>query len=637
MIFLERYIHQLHIESLPDLSQRKQNSNEATILYFKMHLELSLKYNQRHQLFLFLNILKTKRKDLGLKIDDIYKIFHNTEINKTFSYLDYANQNNDKTAFMLSREEWKKFDNDYNSEINKTSSYLNYANQNRDKTAALLILECEKKVHCNDQSALKRCIRENLVNDELKVWLKEQCKKNIDNDCLKDTFGINKHGKPWIIFSLTIESLIFSILPYLWDQVSDIRLYQTYSSMGNNSLFGNLTTYSFSNTTIKIEDNNSSAALITLWILVMNGLFYLIGSILCSPTWLHAAFWNGHGFSYSQMILHCFSSNRFGIYQKCLLHLYILISRLLWPLLVLIPHQYIHQTSKIPRNDSMDKYKSENLWLFIKVIESSVENVLQTALQVWLLIPIFGLISKWTLGELILSGSKGALNIISFGIYQPETLDIVIGKIMFTVILLSFSHSWMKLKKQGLGLIAKLKSLPLLFTSTILQVSSRIFVLRNLMIMTVSAEKKYTLFLIVHFLSLLIIKIVFETRKKQKLKNYGTEEGLNQINKAKSSVYYHLKRPVLLVVSCLSSTLVMVDLHWISSKLHYPKHNFISQCLFFLLILVENLIMTLLPFLIPSLFPSASEFNHDSFSNALVFVNVTWIISVCLEVIIILI
>ena len=258
---------------------------------------------------------------------------------------------------------------------------------------------------------------------------------------------------------------------------------------------------------------------------------------------------------------------------------------------------------------------------------------------------------------------------MSFGLYKPETLDMVIGKIMFTVILLSFSHSWMKLKKQGLGILTKLKSFPIVFISTILQVSSRIYIVRNLMIMEVSAVNKYTLFLLVHFLSLLFIKIVFETRKKQRRKNFGityTEESLNeqlksfrkflkfqllqqaldfliknsiptlnQMSKFQSFINYHVKRPVLLATSCLSSTLVMVDLHWISSNLHYPKHNLISQFSFFLLIFVENLMMTLLPFLAPSLFPSTSGFNHDSFTIALVFVNVSWIISVCLEVMII--
>ena len=541
--------------------------------------------------------------ELGLELNDIYEIFHNKE-------------------------------------RTKTSSCLDYANQNKDKTVAMLLLEYEKKVHCNDQSALKRCIRENLLNEELKVWLKDQCEEKNDTDCLKDKFGINKHSQAWIIFSLILESLLFSILPYLWDQVSDFRLYQTYSSMGNGSLFGNITTPI---DTLTIDNNSSSAAEITKWIFFMNGFIYVLGSILCSPIWLQnwlndlnikiKSLRHVHNFTgkYTMEEVWEFKKEYLKT-KKFFVLLLIPTARLLWPLLVLIPHQFINLSSNVPSKDSMAKYKSENIWLFIKVVESSVENVLQTALQIWLLIPIFSFISQWSLSKLMLSGLKGAGNIMSFGIYKPETLDTVIGKIMFTVILLSFSHSWMKLKKQGLGLLTKLKSFPVVFISTILQVSSRIYVVRNLMIMDVLALKKYTLFLLVHFLSLLVMKIVFETRKKPRWKNLGTQKKITQ---AKSFMYYHFKRPVLLVTSCLSSTLVMVDLHWISSKLHYPKHNLISQCLFFLLIFVENLVMTILPFLAPSLFPSTSEFNHDSFTIALVFVNVSWIISVCLEVMII--
>ena len=623
------------MKCLPDFPQRTQPPTKFIISYFRMHIELSIKFKVYGHLVYFLNLLNSNRSELGLSLNDIYDIIHSL----------------DKT---------------------KKPSLLDYANQNKDKTAAMLILEYEKLVHCNDQSAIKRCIRENLVNEEIKVWMKDQCEEK------KDIDGNNKHGHVRIIFTLLVESLIFSILPYLWDQVSDIRLYQTYRSMSNDSLFGNLTKPYSINTTIENGDNGSSAALITKWILIMNGLIYVLGSILCSPTWLQD--WlNDLNIKITSLGERFDSTGKYTrdevtefrkeylTNKKFFVLLLIPTARLLWPLLVLIPHQFINMVSNVPSKDSMAKYKSENIWLFIKVVESSVENVLQTALQIWLLIPIFGLISQWSVSELLLTGIKGAGNIMSFGLYKPDNLDIVIGKIMFTVILLSFSHSWMKLKKQGLGLLSKLKSLPVVFVSTILQVSSKIYVIRNLMIMEVPAVKKYTLFLLVHFLSLLVIKIAFETRKKKRRKNFGaiyTEKRLkkqlrsfrnilkfqklqqaldffiptlNQISKAMSFMYYHIKRPVLLVTSCLSSTLVMVDLHWISSKLHYPKHNFISQCLFFLLLFVENLVMTLLPFLAPSLFPSTSEFNHDSFTIAIVFVNVSWIISVCLEVIIILI
>ena len=617
------------------------------INYIKLHLQLSIKYKANAHLAYFLNLLKSNRSELDLSLNDIYDIIHKPG-------------------------------------ISLQSSYLDYANQNKDKTAALLILEFEEKIHCNDQSALKRCIRENLVNEELKMWLnvKKFEEKNDKDFFDKCGITINKHGRAWIISSLILESLLISILPYLWDQVSDIMLYQTYRSMGNDSFFGNLTKLTSNNTNLMIDNNGSSAAEITKWILFMNALIYLLGSILSSPTWLHG--WLNLLYSKLDFVRNPQQAKYMPIDEDKLkkfekeklktkmfgVLILILTARLLWPLLVLIPHQYINLRSNIPSKDSTAKYKSENLWMFIKVVESSVENVLQTFLQIWLLIPIFGFISQRSLSELMVSGFKGAGNIMSFGIYKPETLDMIIGKIMFTVILLSFSHSWMKLKKQGLGLLAKLKSFPIVFISTMLQVSSRIYIVRNLMIMEVPAVKKYTLFLLVHFLSLLVIKIALETRKKQRRKNFGTtytEEALNeqlksfrnflkfpklqqildfliknsiltlnQGSKAKSFMYYHIKRPVLLIISCLSSTLVMVDVHWISSKLHYPKHNFISQCLFFLLIFVENLMLTLIPFLAPSLFPSTSEFNNDSFTIALVFVNVSWIISVLLEVIIIL-
>ena len=432
-----------------------------------MHLDLSIKYNVNEHLVYFLNLLKTNRRELGLSLNNIFDIIHNQD-------------------------------------ITIRSSYLNYANQNKDKTVAMLILECESKVHCNDQTALKRCIRENLVDEELKLWLKDQCEEK------KDIVDINKHGHVRIIFTLLIESLIFSILPYLWDQVSDIQLYQTYR---NDSLFGNFTKLNSDNTTIEIGKNGSSAAaVITKWILLINGFIYLLGSILCSPTWLQD--WLNHLRAKIQCVRygydHTKNYNFVDIQEfkkeylktkKIFVLILIPTAKLLWPLLVLIPHQFKNMALNVPSKDSMAKYKSENIWLFIKVVESSVENVLQTALQIWLLIPIFSLISQWSMSELMLSGLKGAGSIMSFGIYKPEMLDMVIGKMMFTIILLSFGHSWMKLKKQGLGLLSKIQSLPIVFVSTILQVSSRIYVVRNLMIMEVSAVKKYIMFPIVHFLS----------------------------------------------------------------------------------------------------------------------------------------
>ena len=119
-IFSEKYIKNL---KLPGHSHKTNISKEARIYYIKVHLELSIKYKANDHLVYFLNLLKSNRSELGLGLYDIYDIIHNQD-------------------------------------VKLRSSYLNYANQNKDKTAAKILLECERKVHSNDQSALKRCIRE---------------------------------------------------------------------------------------------------------------------------------------------------------------------------------------------------------------------------------------------------------------------------------------------------------------------------------------------------------------------------------------------------------------------------------------------------------------------------------------------
>jgi hypothetical protein len=225
----------------------------------------------------------------------------------------------------------------------------------------------------------------------------------------------------------------------------------------------------------------------------------------------------------------------------------------------------------------------------------------------------------------------------------------------------------MHVKKPGIGIGEMMKLLLIMFPATLLQVIARMYMVRNLMLMNISGAVKYSLFIVVHCLALLIMKLIFETRRKQKVtkiaKQYtvnsiqSTLKGfkaflrlkclqnvldglvkksiptLNGINKASSWTFCKVKRPVLMIASCMSSTIVMVDLHWNSTKLHYPKFNFITTCLFYLLILFENLTMTLLPFLAPTLFPSSSDFNHESFVQAAVIVNISWIVAVLLEVI----
>jgi hypothetical protein len=634
------YIKYLEVQDIPKVTQRKQTSKETKLSYFKVHLFLSARYKKTNLLLHFLKLLQSQRKQLRFSLDDMYTLLH--------------------------------------SKDELGMSCLNIANQNKDKVTAKAILEFEGCLHLQDKTTLMRCVRENVQGDELKVPLAEQCRQP------KPKLGKEKKGKTRSLIMLVIETLFLSILPYAWDEVSDIRLYLTYSKLSyNSSQFYNgssVMNSSLNDVTFGSNGEYQLASGITRYILIVNGIVYLFGFLFSSPTWIIKIIGriNVKINRKADLIRNNYYDNQEEFIKlkteylktkKVFLYLFRFIARLLWPLLILLPHQYFNMTSNLPSTMSKDRYKSENLWLFVKVVEASLENVLQMALQVWLLLPMFSVISQWSWGQLTYAGMKGALSIITFGLYEPTAMEISLGKIGFTVLMLSLGHAMMRLQKPGLAMGRKLKVLPVLFLSVVLQVVSRLYVCRNMMLMMVSGWTKYSSFLLIHFMSVLIIKLFFETRVKQmtvKVVSEYTKSSfkkkhpsirkllrfqrlqksldflaeklptfLNGIRKAYSmvyNIYNKAKRPVLLMISCLSSSVLMVDLHWNSSKLHYPKHNFISHFLFHLLIFLENLMLTILPILAPSLFPSSEKFNQDSFYQAIWIVNSSWVIVVGLEV-----
>ena len=636
---IEEYVQNLNTENIPKIEDREPTTKEAMKEYFRNNMILSAKYGNKILLQYFWNILKSNEKETGMTKSDIYDIIHNKDRNDVLG-----------------------------------TSCLNYANQNKDEETALLILIYENSVHSQDKFSVLKCIRESLNNGELKTWIKEQNEEKGD-------------PKFAAIGSIFLQIVILSILPYCMDEVSDIGLYLTYRSKSaenqtdQESLLSNLSYTREYN--VYYEYN--IAKQITGLILLINGIVYVVGIFVSNPTWIKKYITENER---KQDRIKTFENMKkrdgslLELYQEELdtllkervskpLNIFLVfssvIARIFWPLFILIPHSYINILSQIRSNTGNDKYHTENLWVTLKIVESSIENVTQLFLQIWLLLPYFKMISMWRLHELKSSVWNGSKHIMTFGYDQQTELDTAIGKIFVTIILLSLTHAMQRVKKSGNGIGSTMKLLVIMFPATLLQVTARMYMVRNLMLINASGTVKYSLFFFVHFIPLLIMKLSFETRRKLKTtkrsKQYtlGTIqpsfEGsraflrfpilqealdstikksisiLNGMIKAKTSFIYKTKRPILLLASCLSSTIVMVDLHWFSSRLHYPKFNFITTSLFHLLIFMENLAMTILPFVDPSLFPSPSDFNHDSFIQAVWIVNISWIVAVLLEVI----
>ena len=592
--FVEEYIHNLKPEIIPNIKERETTTKEAKKSYFRNHMILSSKCGNGELLQYFWNVMQSQKTELGLSFHDIYDIIHNKDKNEVLG-----------------------------------SSCLDYANQNKDKKTALIILNFENTVHMQDRMSVFQCIRESLTKDELKIWIIKQNQEKVESSRFKK--------KIVAIGSIFIQLIVLSILPYSMDEVSDIRLYLTYSAKiaENKTSQGSLSSANASFTREYNMHEYSIAKQITALILLINCFVYFAGIIVSNPTWItkhitelerkekrkkNLEDLKGKGLGLNKLYqeeLNTLLQENTSIQWKLFLIFSSILARMFWPLLILIPHTYLNTTSQIRSDNSNDKYHTENLWTILRVVESSIENVTQLFLQIWLLLPYFRMISMWTSYELMMAVWNGSKNILTFGYYQPKELDITIGKIFTTIMFLSLAHAMQRIKKPGNGIGETLKLLVIMFPATLLQVIARTYIVRNLILIDVSSAVKYSLFLFFHFIPLLIMKILFETRRKPKLIGFMM-----------------IKRPILLIASCLSSTIVMVDLHWISSRLHYPKFNFITTSLFHLLILMENLAMTLLPFLAPYLFPSSIDFNHDSFVQAVLIVNISWIVAVLLEVII---
>ncbi len=278
--------------------------------------------------------------------------------------------------------------------------------------------------------------------------------------------------------------------------------------------------------------------------------------------------------------------------------------------------------------------------------------------MIWLLVPYFACVS-WT--ELFLEGLKGLGNILSFNYYDPGDLAVQCGKIVFAVISISTGCSLLRLRKPGLNFSRKMKSFLVLFPGALCQVIARLLSLCTLMLMEQSGLLKYSLFLVIHTTLLMLMKTLFETRakeKKMKIAKVLSEESfefvieririaclkstmktcikkslpcLNSVISGYSILYNKTKRPILMFISCISSTFLLNNLHNSRTHLHYPKFDIISRCLFLLVVFVENNVMSGLPFLFPQHF--RHNISEHSFGIIVAVVNCLWIISIITEVI----
>ncbi len=107
--------------------------------------------------------------------------------------------------------------NDVNSLFYKTA--LNWANENNDRVMTLELLKLEQKAHSSEKEGLA-CLRNNLSRDVMLPWIIESYRK----------FYQETVYTRWcrVFFTVVIELLLLSYVPFMYDIYSDIVLAVSY-------------------------------------------------------------------------------------------------------------------------------------------------------------------------------------------------------------------------------------------------------------------------------------------------------------------------------------------------------------------------------------------------------------------------
>ena len=126
----------------------------------------------------------------------------------------------------------------------------------------------------------------------------------------------------------------------------------------------------------------------------------------------------------------------------------------------------------------------------------------------------------------------------------------------------------------------------------------------------------YIPFFLGQFISVILIKHLTETRKDR------TED--------ENKLAHYAKKTANMVLSAASSFFYKVEVSLDEEKSYPPKLKFLSEGIYQILSLTTNMILVLLPYVIPDMFPV--EVYYPPMYEAVCFVVVPWIIALSLEV-----
>ncbi len=584
------------------IKSREVINKKALISYIQIHLFLGIRFKY----FAFetiLAIVAEKEDHLQLNLKDLYEIFH--------------------TKLVLE---------------NIQISSLNVAVSNNDVEISSFILKLERKLHLQDLNTVQKCLKENVHRMGI---LRQKLNNNLRN------FGIRRIHRFWVWFNalscwVWFNALIF-VLPTFWFKLSNLkfsyRMYKWYSNLSENSTQWNDVIKSYSNETFKMKEydeyyNYTNEFIIAKWytlaVIVIDIALYISGIILVPTTWIDklADENNKERQKLQELELQtwlsidgmkdiCSLETKWWLSVKWIFfHWLKIFSKLLWPIMLIGPHQILYSLIQDPSKIFISHSRCRNLVFLFNYIHIYIVGLIHVIIPMWILLPLLGIMSNLSVFKLISEAFAGIADNLFFHRESDPAISFI-GHIFWLNIFVIANNSSRRVRigKLGSPVLKRILHVILIFITSTLQMISRFLVFQNLMLLLYSGLTKYTTFCLIHFSWLLITRIVFETRQKK------FEFKINR-----------LRKTILTILSCLCSTVFLVDVHTLSSRTHYSDHNMLTQISFYILILLENLVLTILPLVEPSLFPNSHEFNQEVFKTNFWVVNTFWLIVIILEV-----
>ena len=460
-----------------------------------------------------------------------------------------------------------------------SKSLINYCNENNDMDSCKILLKLEHKINANLKEGL-HALHKQRLHGPLSQWIL---------NTYTNLYPASK-VKLWIKSSLQVL-LVLGVLSYgtqVYDIYSDVMQYKEYSNFSTSVFDEGKTNCTFDDL-FDVDGSHATyeaASKITLIVLILSAVIYLVNVMIADVPHILPYTWGKDA-------LNNFVLNK-------------LVMLLFWPFIHMFYKTKQGVTSKKTLNQDKEG-KLEVLLRITKFWEVGLENNIQLIVSLWAGKHFTPCLLKKGYLEVLNEGFIGLKTILSFGTLKANFVQMLLGKLLIALLSALFSLALMKADKQGLNIAEILCRALLLFAAYLFQTISRLTGLFSLVFMNQNAFK-YFIFFGLHTLLTLAIIVIFETNFRLVKKSYG-------------------KPIIYILLRALSSIFVLPS----DLNKQEVSHTFVSQSLYQILCLLENLSLVLIMNYIPGLYPPEILNNMDT--CYLVYIALGgWTISIVLQV-----